>query len=280
MCKNVLVSIIIRTCGNLDILKNALDSLDRQTYSAIEIVIVEDGPNISEKYIQEHYRELNVNYRATGYRSGRTHAGNIGLSLAQGKYINFLDEDDILLPRHIEVLTQALENSPYHVAYSIAEEQQIHVLGRSPYRFKTKRKLVRYNYPFNRLLLCHMNLFPIQSVMFERAVYESCGGFDESMDMLEDWDLWLRYALQYDFLHVEEITSVYYTPYKGKKKRSRDISLKAPVVSTAERLEKYLINTTAAEISREMDYVVNIFNKKGIIFYMKKILSYLLYHDR
>ena len=279
MGEDVLVSVIIRTCGKIDILRNALNSLRQQTYKNIEVVVIEDGTNISENYIRNNYEDLNILYRAMGKRTGRTHAGNMGLSVAHGKYLNFLDEDDIFLPNHIQTLVDALECTNSYIAYSIAEEQQIKVRSVTPYKFKVKRKLIRYNYPYNRLLLCYMNLFPIQSVMFRREVFMQYGGFDETMDMLEDWDLWLRYSLNYEFYFVPQVTSIYYTPYKGKKRRERNIEMKLAEEIVREKQQTYFFRVDESHIANEMDYILNRFNQKNFIFYMKKIRNYLLYRD-
>ncbi len=279
MDKSVLVSIIVRTCGNTHVLGRALQSIQHQTYRNIEVIVVEDGPNLSEQFVKNSCGDLRYVYHATGKRQGRTCAGNIGMSLATGKYLNFLDEDDILLEEHVELLVDALESRDVKAAFAIAEEHQIKVQSEKPYVFRTKRKLVRYDHPFNRLLLCYMNLFPIQSVMFSRELYEKHGGFDEELDMLEDWDLWVRYASDTDFIKVSEVTSVYYTPYKGKNKRQRDAAMKKAADRILQKHELYPINLSAGQINRDMDYILNVFNRKGLWFYLKKVRNYLLYRD-
>lgn len=279
MNKGTLVSIIVRTCGKPDVLKNALLSIRKQTYPHIEVVIVEDGPNISEQYIGDNFSDLKYIYHSTGRQMGRTKAGNIGLSLATGKYLNFLDEDDVFLENHIEVLVRILTESDADVAFALAEEHQIIVETVEPYVFRVKRKLIRYNYPFNRLLLCYMNYFPIQSIMFSKKIYRQCGGFDEELDLLEDWDLWVRYAMHTDFKKVQTVTSVYYTPYKSDQKKQREIFMHNSTDSIIEKHQKYNIELSVAEINRDMDYILNVFNKKGIWFYLKKIRNYLLYKD-
>lgn len=279
MNKGAFVSIIIRTCGKPDVLNNALQSIRNQTYPHIEVVIVEDGPNISEQYIRDNFSDLKYIYHSTGRQLGRTKAGNIGLSLATGKYLNFLDEDDVFLENHIEVLARTLTESDADVAFALAEEHQIIVESVEPYVFRVKRKLVRYNYPFNRLLLCYMNYFPIQSIMFTQKIYRLYGGFDEELDLLEDWDLWVRYAMYVDFKKAQTVTSVYYTPYKSDKKKQREIFMHNSTDSIIEKHQKYNIELSVAEINRDMDYILNVFNKKGIWFYLKKIRNYLLYKD-
>lgn len=273
-----LVSVIIRTCGRPKVLSDALESIKKQSYSNIEIVIIEDGPNVSEEFIQNNYKDLNVVYYCIGERRGRCNAGNIGLEKATGKYLNFLDDDDILLANHISLLVDKLETSDYRVAYAIAEEHQFLL---SPQKDKKiiKRKFVRYKQPFNRLLLCYMNYFPIQSVMFEKTLYEECGGFDDNSEMLEDWDFWLRFALKCDFLFVPKITSVYYTPYKSKKKHHRDVEMNDSRKYFLQKHSKYIVNMTSAQICDEMDYILNVYNKKRLLFYAQKVRNFLLYRD-
>lgn len=60
--------------------------------------------------------------------------------------------------------------------------------------------MIRYKQPFNRLLLYTFNYIPIQSIMFQKSLYEEYGGFDEKLDNLEDWDLWVRYSQKQNLL--------------------------------------------------------------------------------
>ncbi len=274
-----LVSIIIRTCGRPRVLRRALESVKRQTYPNIETVLVEDGMNVSERFIKKYYPDRNIRYFSTGEHVGRCRAGNIGLEKANGKYLNFLDDDDILLEEHVALLVKELENSEHRVAYAIAEEHQFVRDPQNEHRMRIRRKCIKYKQPFNRLLLCYMNYFPIQSVLFEKKVYEENGGFDESLEIFEDWDMWLRFALHNDFLYVPEVTSVYYTPFKGKNKKKRDIGMRTVEEEAVDKHLQYMVQMNAKQIRDEMDYILNVFNKKRLLFYMQKIRNYLLYRD-
>lgn len=274
-----LVSIIIRTCGRPQVLGNALKSVRNQTYQNIEVVIIEDGKNISEELVRHEFSDLNIVYANTGEKKGRCYVGNLGLSKASGEYFNFLDDDDILLANHVEILMDKLLLEKCEAAYSIAEEHQITITNVDEYRFKIKRKVVRYKQPFNKLLLCYMNYMPIQSVMFSRRLYDTLGGFDEQLHVLEDWDLWVRYTSNSTFIFVPEKTSVYYTPYKGNLKRKREIDLKSSTNVVIKKYSTYHLSMTVDEINREMEYILNVFNKKGILFYMQKVRNFLLYRD-
>ena len=274
-----LVSIIIRTCGRPHVLERALLSIREQDYPNIETVIVEDGENISEAFICENFADLNICYKATGEKRGRCVVGNLGLELAGGEYYNFLDDDDYFLPGHISTLVDKLEGTECRAAYTISEEHQIKKSKGKNNTYKVKRKLIRYKQPFNRLLLCYMNYIPIQSIMFHRTLFETCGGFDEALDVLEDWDLWLRYSFESNFLFEPTVTSVYHTPYKGKGKRKREVDMHNASETILQKYAERKTSFDVQQVNEEMDYILNVFNKKGILFYMQKVRNFLLYRD-
>ena len=274
-----LVSVIVRTCGRPRVLQNALRSIQEQDYPNVEAIVVEDGPNVSEKFIRERFPDLNVRYFSFGHRQGRCRAGNWGMQQAAGKYLNFLDDDDLLLPNHVSVLAKRLEASGSLAAYAISEEHQVRKHRNADGAYRIKRKLIRYRQPYNKLLLCYMNYIPIQSIMFRRTLFEQYGGLDEELNVLEDWDLWVRYSSHCDFLFVPELTSVYHTPYKGKYKHRRESGLHQAEDEVIRKHRQYQITFDAEQINKDMNYILNVFNRKGFLFYMQKIRNFLLYRD-
>lgn len=211
-----LVSIIVRTCGRPNVLRETLKSLRNQTYKNLEIVIVEDGKNISEKMIKEEFSDLNVKYEATNDKKGRCYVGNRAMELSTGKYLNFLDDDDLFFADHVETLVNALEeNSEYKLAYTSSFETKIEVITKEPeYKYVVHEFILAHNRPFSRIRMLTMNAFPIQAVMFERDIYLKYGGLDAELDNLEDWEMWTRYAMQNKYLFVPKTTSIYRVPAK------------------------------------------------------------------
>lgn len=274
------VSVIIRTCNRPEVLKNALESIRKQIYKNIEVVVVEDGLNVSEELIKTEYSDLNILYRATMEKKGRTVAGNIGLSVASGSYLNFLDDDDILYSDHFSLLMDIIQKTGADAAYSIAEESQIIKVADQPYKFVEKRKLIRYQQPFNRLLLYSFNYLPIQSVLFSRKLYDECGGFDETLDVLEDWELWVRYSTVGNFVFEPKVTSKYYVPYRGKNKKNRGKELDRALAEVNQRFENHIVKSNVFDLRSEMDYVLNVYNQKGLIYYMKQVWNFFVYGDR
>ena len=268
-----LVSIIIRTCNRPHILKEALESVRKQTYRPIEVVVVEDGQNTAQKMITEEFSDLDIQYACTGEKKGRTYVGNLALSMSKGRYLNFLDDDDMLFPEHVETLVQTLTDSTVKAAYTIAYES---VVKYDPDKkvYKEYKRRVRYKQPFNRLYLTIVNYIPIQSIMFERCLYEELGGFDEELDVLEDWDVWLRYTTKTDYKFVDKITSLYRVPLKNNKRDNEFIQAYESVIEkfkTYEKTDNYL------DTNKELNYILEEIKTPKWKKHLKQIRNYFLY---
>lgn len=220
-----LVSIIVRTCGRPSVLRETLISLRKQTYDNIEVVVVEDGKNISEEMIKTEFSDMNILYHATMDKVGRSKAGNVAMELAHGKYLNFLDDDDQFFADHVEVLVATLEKTDCKAAYATSFETPIEIKSKDPYVYEIKDYNGVHKQDFNRMMLCHHNYIPIQCIMFEKILFELYGGLDETVDALEDWDLWVRYAMYTDYEFVLKTTSIYRVPAKRdiNEKRQKEL---------------------------------------------------------
>lgn len=218
-CSNLsylpLVSIITRTYrGRLGFLKEAVESILHQTYPQIQLIVVEDGSDTASDYLStlRFNKKIDIIYRALPKR-GRCYAGNQGLALANGELVNFLDDDDIFLPHHIESLVEHLRNHPDCCgAYSVAWTVPTKVISTDPLSYKELDKHVFIREDFSRSRLWDYNYIPIQSVLFKRSLFIMHGGFEESLDCLEDWDLWMRYTLESDFAFLDRVTSIFRMP--------------------------------------------------------------------
>ena len=249
-----LVSIIVRTCGRAAVLRETLISLRNQTYAPLEVVIVEDGINTAEKMIFEEFSDMNILYFATGIKVGRSKAGNMAMEKAHGKYLNFLDDDDLFYADHVEVLVNALLHSENRAAYALAFETPIEIKSRDPYIYEIKNYLGIHKQQYNKIILCHHNYIPIQAIMFEKSLFEEYGGLDEELDALEDWDLWVRYSLYTEFEFVFKTTSIYRVPYNKKNSQERQRVLDEALDKVREKHKEYVQTISVRDIADLYDH--------------------------
>lgn len=244
-----LVSILIRTIGRGEWLRQALESVANQTWPAIEVVVIEDGPPTSAPIVAAFADRLRVHYHATGERVGRARAGNLALAAAKGEWLNFLDDDDLLFADHVEALIEAVLAQGMTGAYGLAWETHSHIVDSATGRAEEIAHITRHRQPFDRLTLWHHNFLPIQAVLFHRCLFERHGGFAEDMDQLEDWNLWTRYTLDAPFLMVEKTTSKYRVPASAKEAADRQELLDRAYRDATERQRSMRLILSPRDVS-------------------------------
>ncbi|MCM3208244.1 glycosyltransferase family 2 protein [Paenibacillus illinoisensis] len=250
-----LVSILIRTIGRIELLNEALISIRNQTYSNIEVIIVEDGGAHSEKFIKEHFNDLNITFFGIEEKVGRSKAANIAMDKANGEFLNFLDEDDLLFPDHVEVLVNELSKHSYSVVYSVAFEVPTEYF---PDRSKKEHAYrVVFKNKFNRLKLFYQNYLPIQCVMFNKELVRDKIYFDEHMDALEDWDFWVRLSLENDFFFVDKTTSLYRVPFNPVQLQRRQEILDSALAYARDKQKNYYCQMNGYEISEDIAELIN-----------------------
>lgn len=249
-----LVSILIRTHRRPQWLREALQSVERQTWQNIEIIVVEDGPDLARRMIEVEFAHLapRLKYHATDTAVGRARAGNLALSMASGDWLNFLDDDDLLYADHVENLLSVALAEQLPGVYGIAWEVPTEVDSEQPLRYRETDWLLRFQMPFNHATLWVENFMPIQTVLFHRRLYERHGGFDEDMEQLEDWNLWTRYTLEDRFALVDKTTSLYRVPAKPEVANQRQEALDQAYRAARARQESMRAALSPVEIIDEV----------------------------
>ncbi len=240
-----LISIITRTYAGRELyLRQALLSGAHQTWCNTEHIVVEDGGDSMRGLCEEIARSTGrtIHFIANEKR-GRSHSGNLGMAAATGRWCLLLDDDDLLFAEHLEVLANALLHAPEAVAsYSPAWEvvTDTQNLKQGAY-VETNHGLPGVlRQPFDFDVLRHHNYLAIQSVLFERQLFVERGGFDEDMDALEDWLLWLRYAYGHHFVYVPKVTSMFRTPADPLKAQERSVAFAQAYPLALARAETFI----------------------------------------
>ena len=205
-----LVSIIVRTKDRPKLLCEALRSIASQTYDTIEVVLVNDGGcTLDIEYLKKNLGETTLVHVQNEHSLGRSGAGNIGLAHCRGKYFAFLDDDDALLPDHLQTLISFLENSDYKIAYSdVIEYQKIYDAEIHGYR---QKEVKTYSSPFLLTELLISNYIPFNALLFDITVLAALEThLDPMLELYEDWDFLIRLALKFPFYHIKKVTACYY----------------------------------------------------------------------
>lgn len=199
-----LVSVIVPTYNRPTTLVETLRSILNQTYSNVEIIIVNDAGQDIEHVIAPLNTRNNIRYVRHDKNKGLAAARNSGIHSAVGKYISYLDDDDLFYPEHIETLVNFLENSDYKVAYTNAF--RAHQVTTGPNQFIVSQRDIPYAFDFDLDRLLINNYIPVLCIMHEKSCIDNAGYFDENMTTHEDWDLWIRLSRYYPFAHINKAT--------------------------------------------------------------------------
>lgn len=196
-------SVILTTYNRPDLLKDALASVDSQTLRDFEVIVVNDNGEPVEHLLAAY--DFPITYIRQGRNQGLSAARNAGLAMARGRYVVYLDDDDIYLPNHLAVLAEAFEQNPDSVIYTgveyvnekLEDGQRIELGRGQPFKHEA----------FDRDRLFVQNYIPVNTWAHPRQMLATVGEFDTSLAAFEDWDMLLRLATRYPFVHVPTVTS-------------------------------------------------------------------------
>ncbi len=238
-----LVSVIIRTRNRKELLVDAVGSVAAQRHPERELIVVNDGGEPVADVLSQFAERLTIRLLEPG-RVGRCRAGNLGLEAARGTWIAFLDDDDLQYPDHLATMVTKLEARGMKVGYSDAHRIDQQRDGpEGPWREVSRS--VPYSEDFSRIGLFRRAYIHLVTVVFHRECVERLGGFDESLEVLEDWDLFFRFAQDYDFLHVPEVT----TAFRIRDDRSNAVTaLRREFAETRTRLFARYIHVAFPEL--------------------------------
>ena len=196
-----LVSVIMPVYNRVDCVKSAIDSVLEQTYRNIELIIIDDGSDDGSKELLENINDQRIKLLSNNSCKGVSNARNKGLSVAIGKYIAYLDSDNIWDSRYLAAMVGAFLELPDAEALYCGQ-----------LLFKANKKYpyaVRFG-SFNRSLLTNRNYIDLNALCHTNELYKRIGGFDETLIRLVDYDLIMRMAETSQIYSVPIILSHYF----------------------------------------------------------------------
>jgi glycosyltransferase involved in cell wall biosynthesis len=187
------VSVVIPAYNRADTLPDALDSLLAQTYVDFEVIVVDDGSTDNTKSVVEEYckKDSRIIYYYQENKE-RSAARNQGIRLSRGEYITFLDADDAYFPQKIEkqvaVLDSVKDADFVYCHYKAMDRAGNPVGNGDPLAYNLSGNI----YP--EILRFTGVSITTPGVMVRKKLLDKIGGFDETMNSHEDFDLWRRAA--------------------------------------------------------------------------------------
>ncbi len=210
------LSVLVRTQGRRDdALADVLLCLAAQTCDDFEVLLlahdVDDGTGARlRSLLAQQPAALRARADLVPVSGGgRVRPLTVGVARARGRYLAVLDDDDLVLASWVAAFRDAAAAQPGSVARSVTVEQHVEVDGRGGYRASSWPH-ARWDREFS--LLSHLvdNHTPVHAYALPREVFSDLGmSFDESLPVLEDWDLLVRAATLLGVRDSGEVTAVY-----------------------------------------------------------------------
>lgn len=219
MCATPMVSVIIPTYNRSDMVREAIESVMAQTYRDLEIIVVDDGSTDDTRVVVASIPEERLRYHYLVHAE-RSAARNFGIRNARGKYVAFLDSDDLFSPNKLEKQIKILEGQTgiglvYSSAWIVTEGRyRVPVDRWWSNNEKAPDSSLQYDYiheakisgKMHENILMYNNecIILLPTVMVRKDLFDVAGYFDERMSRIEDVDLWRRIAKHTNFQALHE----------------------------------------------------------------------------
>ncbi|WP_370546864.1 glycosyltransferase family 2 protein [Edwardsiella tarda] len=259
-----LVTVIIPNYNNAVYLKESIDSVKRQTYKKIEILVVDDCSTDNSLEILSEIKLITPQLivYVNSENKGVSFTRNQGVKYARGSYVTTLDPDDVYYPDKIEKEVELIRK---HKGHSIVAYSGFNSVDENMRAMWLKTKLTKFNsvngFVFRRLL--YMSVPVPRDMLISKEQFFSVGGFNENMNLYEDWDFKLRLAKKYKFF----FSGSYGVKYRRHKKGLSAVDFSKHSIVMKEIFLQY------ADLRRDSYSIFRVINGGRI----SQLLKFLLY---
>lgn len=196
-----LISVIVPTYNRPELLTRTLDSIVKQSYDNIEIVIVNDAGIDVENFanaLRKYPQLSSVQYYSNEKNKGLAGTRNVAMQKATGDYFVLSDDDDIFLPYALEFRMYMMEKLNAEIVYTRALQD---IWEKTEQGYKSVHKQLYWDSPFDKDLILIQNIAPCNCPLFSRKAWDDSGNymFDENLDTSEDFDFWISLSRHTDF---------------------------------------------------------------------------------
>lgn len=256
-----LVSIILTTYNRAYILPRTLDNLMEQTYSNIEIIIIEDCSDdktseVVKSYITSGKKKFPLKYYRNSKNLGLPGARNIGIRHAKGKYITFMDDDDLILPQKTELQVRKLQATNTKVCYC-------------GMLWVDSGKVVKKGITMNPKVA--MENGNAVTALYHKTVFDEIGGFDEKFRYsFEDGEFLVRLNKEFESCFVKDDLYIHHY-YENQMTSGTNASIKG-LSAIIEKHKSILTRTELSAMYLKLA-VYRLINKENARSDIKKSIS-------
>lgn len=204
-----LVTVGVASFNNAAYLCETLDSIRRQTYPHVELLIVDDASHddsvaVAEAWLAAH-PEVNGRIIRHATNLGVCRVCNDIITEGRGTFTSIIGSDDTLLPDKLAQQVPLLLAASFRVGVLFGDIAHMDSVGQ-PLPPPSHLTLPYSGQVFIKLL--EVNYVPVMSALIRRSCFDKVGLYDENLSY-EDWDMWLRLAREYEFLHMPGVVARY-----------------------------------------------------------------------
>ena len=200
------VSVILPTYNRAHLVGRAIESVFKQSYSDLELIVVDDGSTDNTQSDIKKFSDSRFRYVAVSHGGGAA-ARNAGIQAAKGQFIAFQDSDDEWFPSKLEKQMNLFSESNSEVG---AVYCGFYKIGRDGMRKYYPGEEVHKKEGMIYRELLSGNFITTQSAVVRRECLDKVGCFDISLPGMQEWDLWIRVSEYYLFGYVPEALLVTY----------------------------------------------------------------------
>ena len=207
-----MISVVIPLYNKEKSIAQTLECVLNQTYKDFEVIVVDDGSKDNSAAIVAQFTDTRI-HLIRQENGGVSAARNRGIEEAQGKYVAFLDADDVWLTDHLESLVNLIRQYSQCRAWSSNYVNNINgtdyniILNKIP--FKGESGILT-----NYFEICSCSHPPVCSITtcVEKSLLKEIGGFPVGITSGEDLLTWARIAIKTDWAYTKKATAVYMMP--------------------------------------------------------------------
>lgn len=192
------ISVVIPTYNRERTLKRSIESVLKQTYLNIEIIIIDDCSTDNTEQIVKSFNNEKIRYIRLDKNSGACVARNKGIEIATGDYIAFQDSDDEWLEDKLEKQMKVLKETGTVVTFC--------AFNFVPFKGKVRKKEPNIDVNcFEHITseLLKENFISTQTILAEKKVFENIK-FDVTLPRFQDWDIAIRISKAYKMSYLNE----------------------------------------------------------------------------